>query len=300
MDATDLTVRKLMKHAVMVHLHKTGSLIEEIIKCANKSSSKNEERVHDLRTSTRRLDLALDLFDGFLPEDRTDSLKKQLKEIRQKAGAVRNLDVLMPLLAESKNVLSKKARKWLIERAELSRTKAWKSLKHQCQKVLKDDFQKHGRALKRHFGWQKSSDAPSVQEFSLREINRHANKFFLRLERAQVDSKMMHPARIAGRKLRYTLELLEEALAESLVEATCDRLTKVQDTLGRANDKEFAVSFLNASELDCHRKSIAAALPPAIHSFDESTEKQIKQAIHDVSETAGRVKKLLNDLTSKT
>lgn len=288
-----------MKHAVLSHVRKTGSLIEEITQSNDKTSEKNQERVHDLRTSTRRLDLALDLFDGWLPEDRTDSLKKQLKKIRGKAGSVRNLDVLMPLLAQSKNVLSKKARKWLIHRAESSRAKAWAALKRMCQRVLKGDFEGHAQALKRHFGWRKSSAAPSVKEFSLREIHRHSKDFFSRLELAQVDSKMMHPARIAGRKLRYTLELLEDALAQSLVEATCDRLSKVQDTLGKANDQEFAVSFLNESESDGPPKSVAAVLLPAIHSLDASTEKQIKEAIHDVSETAGRVKKLLNDLTAK-
>lgn len=300
MISSDLTVRELMKHAVTPHVKKTASLIADVHAGGVKISHKNEERVHDLRTQTRRLDIALDLFDGWLPDSRTDWLRKQLKKIRKKAGAVRNIDVLMPLLKQVAKPLPKSARKWLLKRARSARADACNSLRRACRRVTDRHFKRRGLSLKRHFGWKKRSAAPSVKEFSLREIHRHAKSFFARIEQAKDDPAILHPARIAGRKLRYALELLDNTLAESLVHATCDRLSEVQDTLGKANDQGFALSFLNDSEAKCRHKSIASALPRAIHSLDDTTQKQLKLAIHEVARIAERVQKLLDELTSQT
>lgn len=300
MDEPNLTVRKLMKHTVVSHLRKTAGLIEEITRSNTEFSEQNERRVHELRTETRRLDISLELFEGWLPENRTEWLHKQLKKIRKKAGAVRNFDVLMPLLEHATKPIPKKARNWLLKRALSSRTDASDSLKRTCRKVIGHRFKQRGKTLKRHFGWRMSSAAPSVKEFSFREIQRHAETFFSRVERVKADPAILHPTRIAGRKLRYTLELLEDALAESLVHTACDRLSEVQDTLGKANDQEFALHFLNVSESQCNRKSIASVLPSAIDWLDVSAEKQVKHAIHDVAEIADRIQTLLNELIQKT
>jgi CHAD domain-containing protein len=57
------------------------------------------DRVHDLRVAARRLLAALGSFDPFLPHRRARQVRKQLRKLLEAAGAVRDRDIALDLLA---------------------------------------------------------------------------------------------------------------------------------------------------------------------------------------------------------
>ena len=59
---------------------------------------KDEEAVHDLRVSIRRLSQCLRVFEQFLPRDRAKRLRRKLSGIMDLASEVRNRDIALKLL----------------------------------------------------------------------------------------------------------------------------------------------------------------------------------------------------------
>jgi CHAD domain-containing protein len=59
---------------------------------------RDEEAIHDLRVSIRRLDQCLRAFRSFLPREEARALRKELDQIMDLASEVRNRDVALLLL----------------------------------------------------------------------------------------------------------------------------------------------------------------------------------------------------------
>ena len=59
--------------------------------------SVEEERIHDLRVSIRRLTAAMRIFADVLPAGEARRVRKDLKEIMEPAGTVRELDIALEL-----------------------------------------------------------------------------------------------------------------------------------------------------------------------------------------------------------
>jgi hypothetical protein len=62
--------------------------------------SLNEERIHDMRVAIRRLTAAMRIFADAVPKAEAKRVRRDLKEIMEPAGVVRELDVARELLAD--------------------------------------------------------------------------------------------------------------------------------------------------------------------------------------------------------
>ena len=65
------------------------------------AGSPDEEAVHDLRVSIRRLSRCLRVFGQFYARDRGQKFRRQLRELMEAAGAVRDIDIAMDLLSQA-------------------------------------------------------------------------------------------------------------------------------------------------------------------------------------------------------
>ncbi|MCL6546812.1 MAG: CHAD domain-containing protein [Bryobacteraceae bacterium] len=74
-----------------------GRLVFEI---HNVAKSAEAEAVHDLRVAVRRLSQSLAVFGSLLPSGPLKKARKRLKRLRRAAGAVRDCDIALALLAE--------------------------------------------------------------------------------------------------------------------------------------------------------------------------------------------------------
>ena len=92
----------------------------------------DEQTVHDLRVSIRRLSRCLQVFSQFYPDRSAKKLRGRLKTLMDPAGAVRDLDIATDLLAsaglDSKaNLIYRMAEMRRLTRRNLEReARAWK------------------------------------------------------------------------------------------------------------------------------------------------------------------------------
>lgn len=79
----------------------TATLLRRLAYQVNQAAkSCDEEAVHDLRVSIRRLNRCLQVFSKFYPENSGKKIRRRLKTLMEAAGEVRDLDIAMQLVAE--------------------------------------------------------------------------------------------------------------------------------------------------------------------------------------------------------
>ena len=79
----------------------TGLLLRRLALQVNRAAkSCNEEAVHDLRVSIRRLNRCLRVFSQFYPEGSWKRIRRRLKTLMEAAGSVRDLDIATEFLGE--------------------------------------------------------------------------------------------------------------------------------------------------------------------------------------------------------
>lgn len=76
-----------------------GKVAEESSKAAEDAS---EDCIHDLRVSIRRLSETLRVFEDVLPDESAATVRKDLREAMQMAGAIRNHDIAFDLAKKAK------------------------------------------------------------------------------------------------------------------------------------------------------------------------------------------------------
>ncbi len=225
--------------------------VEHFLKKAGQVSGKADEdadAVHQLRIWTRRAAAALRLFAGMLPSRKAKWFKRKLKAIRHIAGEARDCDVLaerldrgdLPGLAPTAVHLRVRRK-----RAEKRLAKTYKTLvrsrkfRRKCNQLLKtlDSGPPSGRpkrgAQQPAFGpWCRMQLAPLAEEFhELAAANLSANKAF-------------HQLRLAGKRLRYALELASAAFPKATHRRLHESLSDLQDRLGQVCDQIVAVKQL--------------------------------------------------------
>jgi len=79
----------------------TGLLLGRLALQVNRAAkSCDEDAVHDLRVSIRRLNRCLRVFSQFYPDGSWKKIRRRLKTLMEAAGPVRDMDIAMEFLAE--------------------------------------------------------------------------------------------------------------------------------------------------------------------------------------------------------
>ena len=213
--------------------------VQKQLEFAAKFSDEDIEHVHRLRISTRRTIAAIDVFREFLPAKRRQKIVEQLTEIRNAAGAARDLDVLI----ESQTKSSKNRQRKLVKQLRKDRKKAQspivmayqqsrrnKSFWKDCQKLLK--------ALDRI----NSDDQPCFSKWANQKLAIYVSRFFSQRPTNMSDLRQLHRFRIEAKKFRYVLNVLEPALPSKALKKVKPQFRLLQDELGKINDHAVAIS----------------------------------------------------------
>jgi triphosphatase len=206
------------------------------------------EDLHDMRVASRRLRAAIALFREALPV-RTIRLREELSWVAQALGAVRDLDVqLEQLEAWSDGDLEPEphALKLLSDLLEEERAEAraalLKALDSARHARLVDGFTRLLRQgpLRRS----SSSRAPiaTVAPDLLQRRYGAVRKAGDRIEEGATSAEY-HKLRIRGKRLRYALEFLTEAIPND-TDPLVKQLVALQDLLGMQHDADVATSRL--------------------------------------------------------
>ena len=104
--------------------------------------SGDAESVHDLRVAIRRFSQCLRTFSGFYPEHAAKPIRHRMKALMNRAGAVRDLDIALELLAEAR--VSPRAA--LVSRVRETRRKAGNELEREIRVWKSRGFSKKWRS----------------------------------------------------------------------------------------------------------------------------------------------------------
>jgi len=208
--------------------------------------SPGPDAVHDLRVAIRRFQQALALFGPCFPADETKKTGRKLKRLMALAGDVRNCDIAAHLLARS-------------EKAPVLQQKMEARRKEACAR-LTARLKRHGdrhwytkwrarlaeadAALDPHFSHDAiASTARRILPDMVEEFFTHGN----RAAGANASARKLHQFRLAAKRIRYTLELLEPVYGPGLG-TRLKPIRAVQTLLGDINDCRTARDLIAAWE----------------------------------------------------
>jgi CHAD domain-containing protein len=261
----DATVLRAAQAALAPRL----AAVEHFLKEARQTSGGvkiDAEAVHQLRIWTRRCGAALRLFADVLPRRKAKWLKQTLKSIRRAAGAARDCDVLAARLKRgdlpglsSKSVHFRQRRK----RAQADLAKTCKALLEgekfgrKCDKLL-ERLKRRSRSGKGRGGSGSARFGPWFRE-QLRPL---ATAFDQQAAGDLSHDEHLHTLRIAGKRLRYALELAPAAIPAAIHRRLYEQMSDLQDRLGHVCDQIVALGqlqeWIDETPSDKSRKELRA------------------------------------------
>lgn len=211
----------------------------------------DERLVHKLRVSTRRASAVARGFEGVVRKKDLKRLRKTLKKIRRAAGPVRDRDVLEALVDDRMARTADRPQTVglafcagvLGAGAAGCRRECWSALQRPRIARLVADAER--------VKVRKRSRKTTLGELGSRQIA-GASEAFNNARRADLrDIENLHALRIAGKRLRYSMELFGRYAAnpdqrthrETDLKADIKRLKTLQDDLGEINDLSNLADF---------------------------------------------------------
>jgi CHAD domain-containing protein len=199
----------------------------------------DETAIHHARVATRRLKAAVDVFDSVTSKSHRNELTKILSKLRKNLGPARDLDVMIGHLKEMKADRLKPGVGWMIEHLTRKQTESKQAASEEIDvaKVMarlgawwgvRQEWVEAGEQLNALMG--------ESLHLQLEEFIGHADAIAGRAG-AKTDAQMLdpHELRIAGKALRYTLELAIGG-GHPLPAAVSKTFKRMQDALGIWHD----------------------------------------------------------------
>jgi CHAD domain-containing protein len=232
------------RHVLTVRL----DVVRHHLPLALHEADKDPEHVHQLRVATRRAGAALRIFVDCLPEQAYDAGRKQLRKLRRAAGDVRDWDVFLIML-----------KTWCHEQGERRRAGAdfvigyTTAQRETAQAHLVETAADYPFTFDRFLaetvaavhrprngGLRRLIDlARPLLSALLQELDRAA-------ERDLDDYGNLHQVRIAGKRLRYAMEVFADCFAEPFRTQLYPQVEEMQEILGHANDSHVAAGRLGS------------------------------------------------------
>jgi CHAD domain-containing protein len=211
------------------------------------------EAIHQLRVWTRRAGAALKLFAPAIPNARRKQMQKTLRKLRGAAGMVRDCDVQLTLL-ESDHALPQR----VVRALKKQRRRARRQLQALRRRWRKDDrLALEMERLIDKIAWPKrhsSRTPPPFGTFGRQALEPLAREFFQWAEADLNNEQALHTLRIAGKRLRYALELVPALLTPSTHRRLYDSLDEIQDRFGEVHDQLTMCSRINDWQNEAKQK----------------------------------------------
>jgi CHAD domain-containing protein len=215
----------------------TSDLLKSAAKAIRKAASEpNEEAVHKMRVSIRRLQQSLRIFGQFFRSKGLRRVKADLKAVMQPAGELRNSDIALKLTGTRSS-----ASRVLRARREQQEASLIAVLAQVAGEDLDarwaSDLASRGRRKKKNKRrmWR---GRQTVRQNLQRRAPALVSDYFRAGDQALQPGRSweeMHRFRLLTKRFRYTLELLRPAYGKAL-ESKIELLKQVQTLLGDIND----------------------------------------------------------------
>ena len=242
---------------------------------AARRPEQDPEYVHQLRVSSRRAVAAVETFEFSLPERRTEWFKKQLKRLRQAAGEARDFDVLAVRLEKSLHGDSSAAAAHVLDLVADCRREAQPAIRQIYRRLRDRNYKRRVRKLLAKIGLNRGIQQaePEFADVARLAMRQTVDAFFTASHANLADTAKLHLFRIAGKQLRYAMEIFAGAFAASFVEQLYPQVVELQEKLGQINDHVSALTRFEAwpSRLasDEDRELLARLAAIETHARDE-------------------------------
>ena len=225
--------------------------VQRYLPLAAYHAEEDVEHVHQLRVSCRRADAAIAAFGDWLGSQKK-TWRRRLKRIRRAAGPARDADVFMWRL-HSEPQDDQRAADALLEALVRRREAAQPSLVKAAERAKNKDLP---ALTSKTVATIESAGEPGTtpqpfQDFARQAVAAAAGDC---LEQMEAEStEQLHQLRIAGKHLRYSIELFHSPLDPKVRLKLYPMIVALQDRLGAINDLASAQRML---------QSWLAELPP--------------------------------------
>jgi CHAD domain-containing protein len=196
--------------------------------------------VHDLRVATRRLQQALEAFFVRPFPARVRSARRRLRKLRRALGEWRNADVLLAIVGRRKRRSRGAGRREALALVEAHLVAARRrEIRRSRRKILHMDAIEIARDVERALDEAPAETGGEIGRRLVDVAESASEAFVAALARAEASRSTadVHALRIAGKRLRYRLELAIE-LGDEASTAKLSRLKKIQDHLGDWHDRQ--------------------------------------------------------------
>ncbi len=232
----DEAVTIIARHAMRLCL----SPVVPQLKLAAESPADEVESVHQMRVATRRAQACLTLFGSTLAKGRRQRLARRLKTLRKVAGAARDLDVLLARLGPRMQDVPRSPLQAIFEDLRKRRRAARKPIKKAWKQAQRANWAEYFDETVERVRWRSSGPEPIFQNVARRELQPLVDAFLREGDRDVTSSKQLHELRLAGKRLRYAIELLSGAFDSTLRDQIYPVFRSVQQQLGEIIDHEVA------------------------------------------------------------
>jgi CHAD domain-containing protein len=240
---------------------------------AAEAAEEDVEHVHQLRVASRRATAALETFAPYLPARRAAWFERQIKRIRRAAGEARDLDVLAIRLQREFQGDTSDAAAAIVERVWAARNDAQPEIVKVYHRLRSRELRRRIRKLigrvrlretpENHSCGESCCDShahdsgscgadcpgkcePSIFEAARRQMRRLVDGWFIAAESDLSDMHRLHLFRIAGKRLRYAMEIFAAALGSNFRKALYPQVEEILEQLGHINDHVTSQARLQA------------------------------------------------------
>jgi CHAD domain-containing protein len=224
-------------------------VVRHFLPLAVHEADRDPEYVHQLRVGTRRAAAALRIFRDCLPGKLHKAVRNTLRRVRRAAGAARDWDVfLIDLLARQKKKQAKeKAGSDFLVGYSVSQRIA-------AQAELEMVGANQGPELDRLAEEAIAAVRAPTEDGQVVPLVGLARPMLVALLKALeeaagkdlTDYALLHQVRIAGKRLRYAMEVFADCFAADFRDKLYPMVEEMQEILGRANDSHVAIGRLTA------------------------------------------------------
>ncbi len=207
---------------------------------AAEKSDEDVEHVHRLRIAVRRAMVAVKCFSKLMEKAESQDWHDRLRRVRLAADEARNWDILCKHFAHGRDVPLE-----ILSQAKAQRREVQAPIREAHREINVDGWESKINSFV-------ESIAAQTHGLGKHRLQREApkllapvvKKFFKSAKGDLSSDEGIHALRIAGKKLRYAIEMFCEAFPTALRKKLYPQLTLYQDLLGTAHDHYMSTSLL--------------------------------------------------------
>ena len=235
----------LASDVVKTTLH---TLLNTVWKACTEASetTADPETVRRLRVTSRRTLVALSVFSPLLPKAIVSSFKQHLRDLRQTAGATRDYDVLSDRLQQhvpptsDLHIAHDLFLDQILYLVAKQQNENRKSIHAMNSELSSWNWPLHVATIGSHV----QPTRMAYLKFLRNQMKKSRTKFSKVANSTKKNPAQLHRLRIAGKKIRYALELIPEEHMNPSLQKCQASLQKIQKKLGNFTDHTAASEIL--------------------------------------------------------